>query len=116
MAILTSRRIRSVLLLLLILFATTRPLAAQEAPTADLSSPPKIAELSWSAAVGALSALPASPVMSVPAVLSAPAVETVRSSRPQALTSMYISLGVLEVLDVHSSYRAMTHGARETNP
>jgi hypothetical protein len=36
--------------------------------------------------------------------------------RPASLTPLYVSFGVLQVLDVHSTLRATSSGARETNP
>ena len=36
--------------------------------------------------------------------------------RPQALVPLYISFGALQVLDVHSTSRALERGAFESNP
>jgi len=51
----------------------------------------------------------------------AAAVETARwmrdgASRPAALLGLYASLGVLQVLDLYSTRRAVDAGARELNP
>lgn len=36
--------------------------------------------------------------------------------RPGALVPLYLSLGTLNALDVHSTRRALTHGGVEVNP
>ena len=39
-----------------------------------------------------------------------------RPQRPAALVPLYISFGVLQVLDMHSTLRALERGAGEANP
>jgi hypothetical protein len=78
------------------------PLAAQEAQPLRLS----VAVIS-AAAVG-----------STPDVPAAPADDrfVVRNRRPGALVPLYVSFGALQVLDLHSTARALDHGAVEANP
>ena len=56
------------------------------------------------------------PVQSIPPALGVSA-RSAASARPKILTSLYVSYGSLQVLDVHSTSRALASGSgREANP
>jgi Domain of unknown function (DUF5658) len=47
---------------------------------------------------------------------AAPGFALARQSRPGALVPLYVSFGTLQVLDAHSTSRALDRGAVEANP
>ncbi len=51
-----------------------------------------------------------------PPLLVTPAVVQPRQRRPGALVPLYVSFSALQVLDTHSTSRALDRGAGEANP
>lgn len=78
------------------------PLAAQEAEPLRLSA----------------AAISAAVINSTPDVPVGPADDrfVVRDRRPGALVPLYVSFGMLQVLDLHSTARGLDRGAVEANP
>jgi hypothetical protein len=76
-----------------LLLGFTAPVTAQEIAAADAA------------------ALQVSAVPQRPALASSYAPE-----RPKALVPLYVAFGSLQLLDVHSTARALNHGAVEQNP
>ena len=58
------------------------------------------------------------PPLAAPALPSANRAEIgrARERRPDSLVPLYVSFGALQVLDIHSTWRALDHGAVEANP
>jgi hypothetical protein len=73
---------------------------------------------------GAAATLAAPAPLAEPTQLSAPApslpkaaeLGQARQRRPDSLVPLYVSFGALQVLDTHSTWRALHHGAVEANP
>ena len=71
---------------------------------------------------GATLAAPASSAAPAPiaaAALSSPVIAAVgrpHQRRPDSLVPLYVSFGALQALDLHSTFRALDHGAVEANP
>jgi hypothetical protein len=55
-------------------------------------------------------------MLAVASPLGAQEVAALKAERPAALTPLYISFATLQGLDVHSTFRALGSGGRETNP
>jgi hypothetical protein len=75
------------------------------------------ATLSDAAALLPAPALPA-PVLQAPTLSPRLKLDVSRSRarRPGALVPLYVSFSALQVLDTHSTWRALNHGAVEANP
>jgi hypothetical protein len=84
---------------LICLSGLVAPLQAQEVPAPSLREAAAAAVVPYAAA-DQLTGAPAPPPQ----------------HRPGALVPLYISFGALQVLDVHSTSRALEHGAGEANP
>ena len=82
---------------------TAAPVPAHAAPVTTL------AEAAAGAALGHAAATP-------PPQLSFPVPAGTTSPRPASLMPLYVSFASLQVLDIHSTTRALSRGAVETNP
>lgn len=80
------------------------PVAAQE-PSSRLREAVQVA-------LAEMEPAPAPPVVEQLAPVPPPAA----SKRPAPLVPLYVSFATLQVLDVHSTRRALAHGAVEANP
>lgn len=78
--------------------------SAAAAGAEDLSAP-SLREIAAAAVV------PAAPPDHLNVALAGPT-----QQRPRALVPLYFSFGILQVLDTHSTSRALGHGAVEANP
>lgn len=65
---------------------------------------------------GAVPVLAASTMLAAPTPASTIKAEVGRQRRPDSLVPLYVSFGALQVLDIHSTWRAVDHGAVEANP
>ena len=67
---------------------------------------------------GAVPPLAAPTPLAAPALSSANAAEVARAHerRPDPLVPLYVSFSALQVLDIHSTWRAVDRGAVEANP
>ena len=91
------------------LVASATPAGAQDAATSSTADAIPVATLAEAGAAAAAAAPVAAPQF--PVAPSAPA-----AGRPGALVPLYVSFGSLQALDVHSTTRALYHGAVEANP
>jgi hypothetical protein len=91
------RFVHRALVVVLICTFTVAPASAQETPSALLRPD--------STAIRLAAAAPPTELVTAP-----------RPQRPGALVPLYISFGVLQGLDVHSTFRALENGAVEANP
>lgn len=55
-------------------------------------------------------------LLEAPAVQASPVSSVAPSVRPQALVPLYVSFGILQLIDAHSTSRALNGGAIESNP
>ncbi|HVH27862.1 MAG TPA: DUF5658 family protein [Vicinamibacterales bacterium] len=85
------------LVVVLIYTLTVAPASAEETPSPSLRPD--------STAIQLATAVPPAELVAAP-----------RPQRPAALVPLYISFGVLQGLDVHSTSRALENGAVEANP
>jgi hypothetical protein len=93
-----------------------------------MSSPASAQELAAANTISATTLLPTTPLVpasAAPATAKAAEASTptfVRSSlakpleRPALLPALYVAQGALQAMDVHSTYSAISGGAREANP
>ncbi len=91
------RFVHLALVAVLICTFTVAPASAQEIPSPSLRPD--------STAIQLATAAPPTELVATP-----------RPPRPAALVPLYISYGVLQGLDVHSTFRALENGAVEANP
>ena len=91
------RFVHLALVVVLICAFTVAPASAQETPSPSLRPDSTTIQLATAAPPPELVAVP-------------------RPQRPAALVPLYISFGVLQGLDGHSTFRALESGAVEANP